>query len=620
VGDVYAEFERQIEGWKRQFAGQPRRELLHLCFLALEREELVSVAYRETLIEARLRSMPIPEEVRRIILQALVWAWKDEEMHAIYIRGAIFRLGSAALRGRAFARQMAGAVGGWSSSVCQHVPWRQAPLSRTLSGVILGLGSVTGQVPVDVRKHLRYGPFRDFCLFNVDAERTAWLAWKRLDEVAAELPELPPTLIEEFRRVQDDERRHEQIFSILAAALDAEDRLVPGETAQTLAEKIGAVGEYFVPRAQRRETVAGNPVGSGGTVYVVEGSATGDKLAIFRRLLDDSGLDEQLRERAADLGKSAGELTVAVKPSFMMGYHLRDRSPITDPELLVELARYLHEAGCRTVYVVEARNIYDRFYQHRSVTEVARYFGIESSLFEVVDLSDEQVPCGYVRGMAQYTIGRTWRDADFRISFGKLRSHPAEGVSLAIGNLEGTGTRCEEFFFVERQTHRDTGLMMLLDAFPPHFSLLDGYDLAPDGLVGVMGCPRAKSPRRFYAGVDPLAVDIVAARHLRLADPRRCSFIRTACHWFGDPSDSITISGPDLPVKDWRDPYHSEWSTLLSLLSMPVYRFGSCRGALFVPEMDPVAFPPLEPEPLAARLARSGVRAFLGLRLPRKRR
>ncbi len=71
-----------------------------------------------------------------------------------------------------------------------------------------------------------------------------------------------------------------------------------------------------------------------------------------------------------------------------------------------------------------------------------------------------------------------------------------EGVSLAIGNLEGTGARCDEFFFAERQAHRDTALMMLLDAFPPHFSLLDGYDQAPDGLVGIMGCPRPKSPRR----------------------------------------------------------------------------------------------------------------------------
>ena len=44
--------------------------------------------------------------------------------------------------------------------------------------------------------------------------------------------------------------------------------------------------------------------------------------------------------------------------------------------------------------------------------------------------------------------------------------------------------------------------MMLLDDFPPHFALLDAYDSAADGLMGVMGCPRPKVPRRLYAAAD----------------------------------------------------------------------------------------------------------------------
>src|SRR5262245_18963532 len=109
VGQVYKEFERQLADWRHRYAGRPKREMVRLFLLALEREELVSVAYREAAIVRRLQAMPIPPEVRELIHHSLLWIWKDEEMHAIYIRGAILKLGHFLLRGWAFAQQLAGA-------------------------------------------------------------------------------------------------------------------------------------------------------------------------------------------------------------------------------------------------------------------------------------------------------------------------------------------------------------------------------------------------------------------------------------------------------------------------------------------------------------------------------
>ena len=80
MGAVYEEFERELARLRTQFADDPRREIIRLFLLALEREELVSVGYRESLIERRLASMPIPDDVREVIRHALVWIWKDEEM------------------------------------------------------------------------------------------------------------------------------------------------------------------------------------------------------------------------------------------------------------------------------------------------------------------------------------------------------------------------------------------------------------------------------------------------------------------------------------------------------------------------------------------------------------
>ena len=613
MGEIYDQFELELASLGRKYAQHPRRQMLRLFLLALEREEIVSVGYREELIAARLDTMPISEQEREIVRHALLWIWKDEEMHAIYIRGAIFKVGAFPLRARALLRQLAGALGGWSTSVRQHVRWSDAPLSRAVATLLTWTGSLTGKVPPDVRQHLRYRSFRDFCLFNVDAEKTAWLCWQRLIELTSGQPFMLPSLIDDFSRIKEDEDRHRQIFEILANALDDSDQFIPTETADSLAQKIRAVGESFLPRALRRRPVAENALGSGGRVTIVQGRALDEKLSLFRGLLDDH-LRDLLVDRSKSLGQPLSEMRVAIKPAFMLGYDRRDRSMITDRELLVELGRFLRECGCNDVAVVEGRNLYDQFYDNRSVLSVAQYFDISSPYFRVVDLSDEQVPHAYFRGMAQYTVGKTWKDADVRISFAKMRSHPVESVHLTIANLEGIGARCDQFLFAERQADRETATMMLMDEFPPHLSILDAYEQAADGLVGIMGCTRPVTPLRFYAGRDALAVDIVASSHMGLNDVREAANLRAACHWFGDPEESIEIDGPDEPVPDWRSPYHSEFSAMLSFVALPVYVLGSGRGALFVPEMDQEAFPPLRSESVPLRLGRYGIQNLLGLR------
>src|SRR5262249_30365889 len=176
-----------------------------LFLLALEREELVAVGYRESLIARRLDAMALPCDVRDVFSQALIWVWKDEEMHAIYIRGAILKLGGTLLRLRAFLRQAEGAVAGWAASVRQHAAWSHAPLSRALATGATWIGMLTGRVPAPVRRHLDHCSFRDFCRFNVDAERTAYLCWDRLVELAREVPGVSPELLEDFIRIRRDE-------------------------------------------------------------------------------------------------------------------------------------------------------------------------------------------------------------------------------------------------------------------------------------------------------------------------------------------------------------------------------------------------------------------------------
>ena len=616
MGAVYEAFERELAQLKKACAGDPRGEIIRLFLLALEREELVSIGYRESLMERRLAAMPIAENVREVIRHALVWIWKDEEMHTIYIRGAILKIGGFGLRTQALLTQAAGGLGGWASSVMQHSRWSHAPLSRLMAAAITLAGAVVGKVPADVRQHLQFGPFRNFCTFNIDAEKTAAVCWYRIAELAESLPDLDAKLARDFRRVAEDEDRHGALFHLLAESLTEEDTLAAGVTLTELVERIRAVGVDFLPRSQRQRLDVENPIGSGQPVHVLHSSDPADKRGLFRRLLEQCHLADAIQRRAEFLGRPVDEMTVAVKPTFMLGYHHKDLSPITDVELVKDLASYLREVGCQEVVVIEGRNIYDHFYHNRSVHEVAKYFGFESEAFRVVDTAHEQVDHNYRRGMAQYTIARSWRDADFRISFPKIRSHPIEMALLSVGNVEWVGGRCDEYLFLERQADRATAIMMLLDEFPPHFAILDGFENAPDGLVGVMGCRRPKHPRRFFAGADALAVDTVALRQLGVQQPQQSSILRTAGHWFGGSSVDIEVIGEDSPIDDWRGPYSNELRALLSVMAYPIYVMGSGRGELFVPEMDEQAFPPVSREGFSLKLRRRAVRRLLGLHLP----
>jgi uncharacterized protein (DUF362 family) len=613
MGEVYDEFVRELALYRERYAERPEREMRALWLMALEREQIVAVGYHDELIRRRLALTALPEAVQTVMRHALMWAWKDEEMHAIYIRGALLKSGGWLLRIATWMQQWAGAVGGWVSSVTQNVSWREAPLSRALAFVVTWVGLLTGKVSRAVRKQLRHHSFRDFCLFNIDAERTAALAWARLAEIAAADPARGAEA-RAFRRMQEDEERHARVFEAFAAVLTPDDRLAPGESAATLARAIGEIGEVFLPRVLRRQQREHNPLGSGQTVVVTEGSPADDKLALFRRSFERAGLERILAERASAAAKQPGELEVAIKTSFMMAYDARDLSMVIDRELLAELVRWLGKRGIGAVTVMEAPNVYDRFYDNRTVHAVARYLGIVEDGFRLVDAADEQTPHSYVRGMGQYSIADSWRRADVRISFAKMRSHAVEQVYLTIANVDCLGGRVEEYLFADRQADRDAALMTVLSDFPPHFGVIDGYDLAADGLMGAMGCPRPKTPRRIYAGPDALAVDMVAARHMGLAAPNRFPILRAACYWFGDPSPLVTVDGPDTPI-DWRGPYASELSTLLSFLASPVYEFGSGRGALFVADMDAAAFPPRQAEGLALRGARRAIQALLRLRL-----
>lgn len=610
---IFDEFEHELQLLQKKTAGQPQREMTTLLLMALEREELVSVGYRESLMISRLGTTGLPDDVKDLIIHALLWIWKDEEMHSIYVRGALLKRAQRWQRFSTLLHQFSGAIGGWASSVLQHTRWSTAPVSRSLAELLTCLGMLAHKVPKHVRRHLRFGSFGDFCRFNVQAERTAGLCWQRLVELSKQESLLSDAAIQDMQRIARDEENHRRLFTIVANSLTANDELKEGVTAAGLASQIAQVGRTFLPQILRGDSEIDHPLGTGGTVWAIQDDRDIGGAAHLRETLKQARLIERLEEAAGAQGKAVSELAVAVKTSFMLGYHKGDLSPIVSPMLVEELARFLRENNIRNIAVLESPNLYERICANRSVAAVASYFGFTSDNYKLVDTGSEQVPYEFRRGLSQYSISKTWKEADFRISFGKLRSHPTAAVHLTIGNLDALGSRCDEFIFLERQAQLEAAVLTIADAFPPQFAILDAYEQVPDGIVGVMGCKRPLAPRRFYAANDALALDAVAARHVGIIKPQWSGFLRTACHWFGNPLPRTHVVGSDKPIEGWHGPFTDEISTALSLVAYPVYELASGRGALFLPEMDQAAFPLLSNQSVWQFAARQTLRRIVGL-------
>ena len=238
ASEIYSEFERQLAGWETRYAGHPEREVLRLYLLALEREENVAVAYDASVLGPRLARLRVPDKVRDVMREALVQVWRDEEVHAAYARRILLEIGTPVVRARTFLQQTAGAMGGWSVSVRQHLGWSEAPLSRAAATLLVWAGEISGRVPQAVRGHLTRCSFRDFCRYNVHTESTAWLCWDRLAKLAAHVPAISEERVTEFRQIADDEERHRVVFGILADVLTAQDSLQEGVTEGSLLAQI----------------------------------------------------------------------------------------------------------------------------------------------------------------------------------------------------------------------------------------------------------------------------------------------------------------------------------------------------------------------------------------------
>lgn len=268
------------------------------------------------------------------------------------------------------------------------------------------------------------------------------------------------------------------------------------------------------------------------TVAAIRGE---DKFKALDGVLEAVRFDDVVEDRLHASGKDRAQFSIAIKPNFMFAYDKRDRSTYTDPELVGHLAGRLRGRGFTAIRVVEAQSTYGEYFDKRSVKEMAAYLGYDGRAgYEVVDMTldaDEQRNLGPHLGM--HPVSRAWREADFRISFAKNKTHAYAYYTLTLKNIYGALPLANKFleYHCRRDIYHTT--MEYLSAFPVHFGLVDAW-LSADGPFGVFAEPAPNETRTILGGADLVAVDWVGASKMGI-DPTLSKHMELAVGLFGKP-------------------------------------------------------------------------------------
>jgi uncharacterized protein (DUF362 family) len=259
--------------------------------------------------------------------------------------------------------------------------------------------------------------------------------------------------------------------------------------------------------------------------------------------------------------KTRETFSIVIKPSFSFMYSLTDISSYTDPALVKYLIDRIRDKGFRNITVVEAQSTYATFFTNRDVKTLARYVGYLGENYAIADLSEDYV--AYVSPAASAAAGKptqrdvhpVWRDADFRISFAKNKTHAYAFYTLTIKNIYGALPRQNKFkeYHCNRAEFGDrpiyTPAIELLQDFPVHFGFIDAY-FSADGVFGVFADPKPEFTGTIIGGEDLVAIDWIGASKMGL-DPKLSAYMQLAITAFGKPE--ITLIGDHSLYENWQN-------------------------------------------------------------------
>lgn len=286
------------------------------------------------------------------------------------------------------------------------------------------------------------------------------------------------------------------------------------------------------------------------TVVALKGD---DKLKLLDEVLEKTGFFGILEKRFDKTGKSREDFSVVIKPNFMYMHSKKDISTYTDPELVEALVNKIAGRGFPNITLVEAQSTLGNYYKNREVVKVAEYIGYSTKKnYRIVDLTEEMEAYDYGGRLGKHFVGPTWRDADFRFSFAKNKTHVFCHYTLTLKNIYGTLPMQNKLKEYHTKREYDWPTIETLKHFPVHFGLIDGIYSA-DGDFGVIVDAEPNHTKTMIGGENLIAVDWVGATKMGLDpdDPRVGRFLPLAVEAFGKPE--IIWEGDKSVYHPWKN-------------------------------------------------------------------
>jgi uncharacterized protein (DUF362 family) len=266
-------------------------------------------------------------------------------------------------------------------------------------------------------------------------------------------------------------------------------------------------------------------------VGVVRGT---ERISSFQALLKLTKFDQVLLQAYENSGKERSEFRVVIKPNMMVFINPRAyEATVTDKDLVEHLVDHILRLGFSDISVCEAQNDVGRMLKNHNVKFVAERIGYKpSGRYRIVDLTQESVPFKYAykdeKGKTKRwkdRVGRTWRDADFRITFAKCKTHEHDWMTLGVKNVYGCFPRPDKVcrYHIRNEVFDVTARMIC--NFPVHFSFVDAW-IGSDGFQGYK-IARPRKLNMLFGGNNAVGVDMEIFKRAGV-DPQKSKILRKA--------------------------------------------------------------------------------------------
>ena len=325
------------------------------------------------------------------------------------------------------------------------------------------------------------------------------------------------------------------------------------------------------------------------TVVAIVRDPARSKFDLLDQVAEDAGFWPNLEAACTRSGKPKDQLKIRIKVNLMLLLNPEVPEVATDPQLVEHLVSRLHERGYADVKVVESQNTGNNWLKNRSVANVARVAGYTFKGYEFVDLTLEKERYTYkLPGFPDWPnwVGRTWRDADYRIDFAKFKTQLDNYYTLCTKNEFGTLPLQNKYWYYHSIIPYWACTTYALASFKPNFGFVDGF-IGSDGAIGFAIQYSPKKLGLMLAGEDIYAVDTVGAGLMGL-DPFDASIMRFGVKVFGAPE--YDVKGDDTPLEDWENV--PEFIQNIGDIGQSIYVLANAGAFSAASQLDLKAFPP----------------------------